>query len=578
MKFPNFIGGYGESQSQNVETEATINLFVETVESGNGKNSHVLYRRPGYSEFADASSLPLRITSPCPTVQPVFGEAYSYTLTAIGGTEPYTWSLVSGPFPTTLSINASTGEISGTPDESGTFAWTVKVTDANGFTAQITCQFLIPDELEITSGCPVEQPVIGDPFSFTFTATGGTLPYIWSIIAGSLPPSFSLDPATGEISSTEVTAEDIGTWPYTLQVADAEDPPQTDQIECEFEIAEDCTPWTADTGGEVIDPALCEDDDYVYSAVDRFPGTMERFLKSDGSSGGTVVVGDSNQGIIFAACQDADYVYAYAWGDNFPSAKHQWLCRIHKDDWSTVDLLDLTGVTSVNSPAQNAAFIQGGYIYLLSTKDPDPPDSNNWQCIFRVLLSDFATIAKCTWQAGTTGDTSQAVAMGHDADLIFVNSKRESTSGDALPEFRFRRIDIPTFTLLDTTVMNVGVGNNNPNVAHGIPVDSSYAFVPFISLGSSGVVKIDKTTPATYTVTILALGGIGWSAYNSTYFYLVNFNSILRFLFSDISTFEVMTLSSASRFAILATEEGVLTLNNFTDNQVQHICEFVPDE
>ena len=43
------------------------------------------------------------------------GTAYSATLMASGGTTPYSWSLTSGTLPSGLSLNSSTGVISGTP-------------------------------------------------------------------------------------------------------------------------------------------------------------------------------------------------------------------------------------------------------------------------------------------------------------------------------------------------------------------------------------------------------------------------------------------------------------------------------
>jgi Putative Ig domain len=43
------------------------------------------------------------------------GVAYSTTLVASGGTTPYTWAILSGSLPPGLSLNASTGVISGTP-------------------------------------------------------------------------------------------------------------------------------------------------------------------------------------------------------------------------------------------------------------------------------------------------------------------------------------------------------------------------------------------------------------------------------------------------------------------------------
>jgi hypothetical protein len=56
-------------------------------------------------------------------------------LTATGGTQPYTWSIISGTLPAGLILNASTGAITGTPTGSGTSTFTAKVQDAASQTA-----------------------------------------------------------------------------------------------------------------------------------------------------------------------------------------------------------------------------------------------------------------------------------------------------------------------------------------------------------------------------------------------------------------------------------------------------------
>lgn len=56
------------------------------------------------------------------------GAAYSQSLSAAGGTAPYTWSITSGKLPAGLTLN-SAGVLSGTPKKEGAAAFTVKAED-----------------------------------------------------------------------------------------------------------------------------------------------------------------------------------------------------------------------------------------------------------------------------------------------------------------------------------------------------------------------------------------------------------------------------------------------------------------
>lgn len=60
------------------------------------------------------------------------GLPYNQTLTGIYTTTPVTWAVASGSLPNGLSLNASTGVISGTPTVSNNFAFMVTLTDGNG--------------------------------------------------------------------------------------------------------------------------------------------------------------------------------------------------------------------------------------------------------------------------------------------------------------------------------------------------------------------------------------------------------------------------------------------------------------
>jgi hypothetical protein len=75
-----------------------------------------------------ATVSPLTITTTSlPSI--IVGTPYNATLSASGGTPPYTWSLSSGALPTGLTLSPA-GVISGTPTGQDTFSFTVMVTDS----------------------------------------------------------------------------------------------------------------------------------------------------------------------------------------------------------------------------------------------------------------------------------------------------------------------------------------------------------------------------------------------------------------------------------------------------------------
>ena len=72
---------------------------------------------------------PLTITTASPLPSGTKGAKYSATLTASGGTAPYSWKRISGKLPPGLKLNTHTGIISGKPRKRGAYSFTVSVTD-----------------------------------------------------------------------------------------------------------------------------------------------------------------------------------------------------------------------------------------------------------------------------------------------------------------------------------------------------------------------------------------------------------------------------------------------------------------
>jgi hypothetical protein len=71
------------------------------------------------------------------------GTVYDNTdLAAVGGTEPYTWSVDSGALPTGLMLTAA-GRLYGTPGSSGDFTFTIKVVDSSSTVKSATREYTV---------------------------------------------------------------------------------------------------------------------------------------------------------------------------------------------------------------------------------------------------------------------------------------------------------------------------------------------------------------------------------------------------------------------------------------------------
>jgi uncharacterized protein (TIGR03437 family) len=147
---------------------------------------------------------------------------YSQTLPAVNGQPPYTWSAIGGSLPSGLSLNSS-GTLSGTPNQAGTFAFSARASDTSGaFTASAFSVTIAPPPLTITTPSPFPNGIAGFGYPAQIvTASGGIPPYIFQI-AGALPGGLTFSngliggtPASSGISTFTVTATD-STQPVPL--------------------------------------------------------------------------------------------------------------------------------------------------------------------------------------------------------------------------------------------------------------------------------------------------------------------------------------------------------------------------
>lgn len=160
-------------------------------------------------------ALPLVIS---PTLaRGALGAAYTGTLQATGGTASKTWSLVSGTLPPGLSLQSS-GALTGTPTQEGTFGFTVRVTSL-ALSAEQLVSLVVGAIIVIDTDVGGNQIATGqnNNLRFVVNPTGGG-PYTWSIVAGVLPPGLTLNTATGFVSGQPTTA---GSYPVTVRAVNA---------------------------------------------------------------------------------------------------------------------------------------------------------------------------------------------------------------------------------------------------------------------------------------------------------------------------------------------------------------------
>lgn len=145
-----------------------------------------------------------------------------FTMKARGGVPPYSWS---ANLPQGLTINSTTGVISGCPVSTQSPSVLVQVTDAMGnnpgppFSALAQLNSL-PSLWITTSSLPNGTRYVY--YNQALSANGGYGSYAWTLASGSLPPGFGLSP-NGVISGY-YTGQNSGHWTFTVAVSDQQCP------------------------------------------------------------------------------------------------------------------------------------------------------------------------------------------------------------------------------------------------------------------------------------------------------------------------------------------------------------------
>ncbi len=140
---------------------------------------------------------PVITVNPATTPNGLVGTVYSQTITATGGTGPYTFAVTAGALPGGLTLAAG-GALSGTPTATGTFNFTVEATAANG------CKGSRPYTIIVRA-----RPVIASVGTVMAYTENQAATAIESVLTVTDADSVNLSGATVQITANYANGQDV---------------------------------------------------------------------------------------------------------------------------------------------------------------------------------------------------------------------------------------------------------------------------------------------------------------------------------------------------------------------------------
>lgn len=211
------------------------------------------------------------------------GRSYSQQLAGTGGTGTLTWidenSNLTG---TGLSLS-TTGILSGVPTITGQIHFTAKLTDAIGAFDEQTYDFYVNPSMVITVDA-LPDGIVGQPYSFQLTSTGGTGTKIWSDKYNGLDGSGLALSEDGLLSGTPVVPGSSG---FYAEIEDETGAKVNKQLGYQIDLAYICGDANADESVNVSDAVFIIN--YVFVGGDT-PNPIE---SADANCDSSVNVSDA---------------------------------------------------------------------------------------------------------------------------------------------------------------------------------------------------------------------------------------------------------------------------------------------
>jgi outer membrane autotransporter protein len=198
----------GATLSGTPTTQGSYTFGIRVADSSTGTGSYAEVETVTLQVIPPPTILVNPATVPGATV----AVAYNQTLSASGGTAPYSFAITAGALPAGLSLNTGTGALTGTPTAAGTFNFTVTATDANSFTGSRAYTLAVAPPVILIAPSALTGGTVGAAYSESIIASGGIATYSYAITAGVLPAGLTLS-STGSLSGTPTAG---GTFNFTV--------------------------------------------------------------------------------------------------------------------------------------------------------------------------------------------------------------------------------------------------------------------------------------------------------------------------------------------------------------------------
>lgn len=145
------------------------------------------------------------------------GSVYSLPLAATGGSGEISYQLASGTLPPGVTLDPTSGLISGAPTEAGFYSVSVLAKDTADQQKSVTL-YIVVDPLDLAlQSTTLPGGKVGVAYNANIVVTGGVAPYSYTV-EGELPEGLTLNPETGAITGTPTKAQ---TSNFSVTISDS---------------------------------------------------------------------------------------------------------------------------------------------------------------------------------------------------------------------------------------------------------------------------------------------------------------------------------------------------------------------